>query len=109
MAEDRHRRRIDQIGIYFGKLARMFLYQNDWKVIPMAMLIAAVVSIVVKKDFFVNMEGTLKGALALSYSQARTPVRIAHLFIYHLAYALSDDPLPAADNCDCRNSCGHRN
>ena len=66
MAEDRHRRRIDQIGIYFGKLARMFLYQNDWKVIPMAILIAAVVSIVVKKDFFVNMEGTLKGALALS-------------------------------------------
>ena len=66
MAEDRHRRRIDQIGIYFRKLARMFLYQNDWKVIPMAMLIAAVVSIVVKKDFFVNMEGTLKGALALS-------------------------------------------
>ena len=63
---DRHRRRIDQIGIYFGKLIRMFLYQNDWKVIPMAMLIAAVVSIVVKKDFFVNMEGTLKGALALS-------------------------------------------
>ena len=63
---DRHRRRIDQIGIYFGKLTRMFLYQNDWKVIPMAMLIAAVVSLVVKKDFFVNMEGTLKGALALS-------------------------------------------
>ena len=63
---DRHRRRIDQIGIYFGKLIRTFLYQNDWKVIPMAMLIAAVVSIVVKKDFFVNMEGTLKGALALS-------------------------------------------
>ena len=66
MKTDRHRRRIDQVGIYFGKLIRMFLYQNDWKVIPMAMLIAAVVSIVVKKDFFVNMEGTLKGALALS-------------------------------------------
>ena len=63
---DRHRRRVDQIGIYFGKLIRMFMYQNDWKVIPMAMLIAAVVSLVVKKDFFVNMEGTLKGALALS-------------------------------------------
>jgi hypothetical protein len=63
---DRHRRRIDQVAICFGKLIRMFLYQNDWKVIPMAMLIAAVVSLVVKNDFFVNMEGTLKGALALS-------------------------------------------
>ncbi|MBP5553167.1 MAG: ABC transporter permease [Spirochaetales bacterium] len=63
---DRHRRRIDQIALCFGKLIRMFLYQNDWKVIPMAMLIAAVVSMVVKNDFFVNMEGTLKGALALS-------------------------------------------
>ena len=63
---DRNRGRVGQIGIYFGKLLRMFLFQNDWKVIPMAMLIAAVVSLVVKKDFFVTMEGTLKGALALS-------------------------------------------
>ena len=62
----RHIGRLGQTDIYLKKLLRMFLYQNDWKVIPMAMLIAAVVSIVVKKDFFVNMEGTLKGALALS-------------------------------------------
>ncbi len=62
----RHRGRIEQVGIYFVKLIRLFVYQNDWKVLPMAVVIAGLVSLVVKNDFFVTMEGTLKGALALS-------------------------------------------
>lgn len=62
----RSRGRVYQIPIYFGKLLRGFAYMNDWKVLPMAAVIAALVSMVVRKDFFVTMEGTLKGAFALS-------------------------------------------
>ena len=62
----RHRGRLPQISIYFGKLMRMFVYQNDWKVLPMAALIAALVSMVVRRDFFLTMEGSLKGAFALT-------------------------------------------
>ena len=62
----RHRGRLEQIGIYFIKLLRLFVYQNDWKLLPMSVIIAGLVSLVVKRDFFVTMEGTLKGALALS-------------------------------------------
>ena len=62
----RYRGRIEQIGFFFVKLLRMFVYQNDWKFLPMAVIIAGLVSLVVRNDFFVTMEGTLKGALALS-------------------------------------------
>lgn len=62
----RHRGRFEQIGIYLVKFMRLFVYQNDWKVLPMAIVIAGLVSLVVRRDFFVTMEGTLKGALALS-------------------------------------------
>ena len=61
----RHRGRGAQIPIYFGKLLRMFVYQNDWKVLPMAALIAGLVGMVVRNKFFVNMEGTLMGAFAI--------------------------------------------
>ena len=62
----RHRGRLSQIKIFFGKMLRMFIYQNDWKVLPMAVIIAALVSLVVRSDFFVTMEGTLRGAFALT-------------------------------------------
>ncbi len=62
----RYRGRLEQVGIYFGKLLRMFLYQNDWKVLPMSALVAGLVSIVIKNSFFVSMEGTLRGAFALA-------------------------------------------
>ena len=62
----RHRGRASQIGIYFGKLIRMFVFQNDWKVLPMSAVIAGMVAMVVRNDFFLTREGTLKGALALS-------------------------------------------
>ena len=61
----RHRGRGSQVFIYFGKLLRMFIYQNDWKVLPMAALIAGLVGMVVRKRFFINMEGTLMGAFAM--------------------------------------------
>ena len=61
----RHRGRGAQVLIYFGKLLRMFVYQNDWKVLPMAALIAGLVGMVVRNKFFINMEGTLMGAFAM--------------------------------------------
>ena len=62
----RHRGRLSQIGIYFAKFLRMFLYEGDWKVLPMAALIAGLVSIVVAGDFFQTSEGTLIGTLAFA-------------------------------------------
>ena len=62
----RFRGRFEQIPIYLGKLLRSFVFMNDWKVLPMSAIIAALVAMVVRKDFFLTMEGTLKGALAMS-------------------------------------------
>ncbi|SEF80243.1 ABC-2 type transporter [Eubacterium ruminantium] len=66
LRKTRYRGRIAQIPIYIGKNFRSFVYQNDWKVIPMAAFIAALVSVVVKKSFFVTMEGTAMGSLAVA-------------------------------------------
>ena len=55
-----------QVLIYLGKLLRGFIYQSDWKVMPLAALIAGLVSMVVRRDFFLTMEGTIKGAFALT-------------------------------------------
>ena len=63
--EIRHRGRGSQVSICFGKLLRMFVYQNDWKVLPMAALIAGLVGMVIRKKFFINMEGTLMGAFSM--------------------------------------------
>ena len=62
----RHRGRTSQIPIYLGKQFRFFVNQSDWKVLPMAAIIAALVSMVIRKDFFITMEGNLKGAFALT-------------------------------------------
>ncbi len=61
----RHRGRGAQVWIYLGKLLRMFVYQNDWKVIPMSALIAGLVGLVIRRRMFLNMEGTLMGSFAL--------------------------------------------
>ena len=61
-----YRGRGSQVLIYLGKLLRGFIYQSDWKVMPLAALIAGLVSMVVKRDFFLTMEGTIKGAFALT-------------------------------------------
>ncbi len=62
----RHRGRLSQIRIYLGKFLRMFIYQNDWKVLPMAAVIAGLVAMVTQNSFFLTMEGTLMGAFILS-------------------------------------------
>ena len=64
--EYRHRGRTSQIPIYLGKQLRFFVNESDWKVLPMAAIIAALVAMVVRKTMFINMEGTLMGAFALS-------------------------------------------
>ena len=66
MRKIRHRGRASQVPIYLGKQLRFFVNQNDWKVLPMAAIIAALVSMVIRKDFFLTMEGSLKGAFALT-------------------------------------------
>ena len=61
----RHAGRGTQVIIYLGKLLRMFVYQSDWKVIPMSVLVASLVGIVIRKRFFLNMEGTVMGSFAM--------------------------------------------
>ena len=62
----RHRGRIAQIGIVIGKFFRMFVYQSDWKVFPISALIAGLLAYVIRGDFMKTMEGTLKGAFAIT-------------------------------------------
>ncbi|MBR3310635.1 MAG: ABC transporter permease [Solobacterium sp.] len=61
----RHKGRIAQTGIYLGKLFRMFIYQNDWKMIPMAALIAGMVTFAVGANMFKTQEGTVGGCFSL--------------------------------------------
>ena len=61
-----HRGRLSQIRIYLGKQLRFFINESDWKVLPMAAAIAALVGAVIRNRLFVNMEGTLIGAFALT-------------------------------------------
>ncbi|MDO5459318.1 MAG: ABC transporter permease [Eubacteriales bacterium] len=60
-----YRGRLAQFGIYFGKMLRMFVYQSDWKVLPMAALIAGLVGMVIRSMLCLSMEGTLTACFAL--------------------------------------------
>ena len=62
----RHATRNSQIRIYLRKQFRFFIYGSDWKFLPMAAIIALLVGLVIKNKFFVNMEGSLIGAFALT-------------------------------------------
>lgn len=62
----KHRGRFSQVFIYLGKLFRMFIFQNDWKVFPMAAIIAGLVCFVVGANLFKTQEGTLMGTFALA-------------------------------------------
>ena len=62
----RHRGRGSQIPIYLGKQLRFFVNESDWKVIPMSAVIAGLVSMVIRRRLFINMEGSLMGAFALA-------------------------------------------
>ena len=61
-----HRGRLNQLPIYFGKLIRSFIYQSDWKMLPMSAVVAFLVSMVIRKGFCLDMEGTLKGSFCLT-------------------------------------------
>ena len=58
--------RIGQTFVYLLKIFRIFMFRNDWKVLPMAAVIAGMVSMVVGKNLFKTMDGTLQGAFALT-------------------------------------------
>lgn len=62
----KHRGRFGQTLICIGKLFRMFVFQNDWKVLPMAAVITMIVGIVIAKKINVTMEDTTRGTFALS-------------------------------------------
>ena len=62
----RHKGYFAQVRIYLGKFIRMFVYQNDWKVLPIGAAIAALVTVVVGANMFVTQEGTFNGAFALT-------------------------------------------
>ncbi len=62
----RHRGRSSQVPIFLGKQLRFFINESDWKVLPMAAVIAGLVSMVIRNKLFINMEGTLMGAFALT-------------------------------------------
>ena len=64
--EVRHRDRVSQMPIYLGKQLRFFINESDWKVIPMAAIIAGLVGMVIRNKLFINMEGGLIGAFALT-------------------------------------------
>ncbi|MBO4890261.1 MAG: ABC transporter permease [Lachnospiraceae bacterium] len=55
-----------QLLIYLGKQFRMFVLQSDWKVLPMAAIIAGMVSMAVGKGLYVSMEGTFQANFALT-------------------------------------------
>ncbi len=61
----KHRGRLGQIPIYTGKFFRMFIFMDDWKVLPMAIVISGLVALVACPDMFKTQEGTLTGSLAL--------------------------------------------
>ncbi len=62
----KHIGRFRQVGIYLGKFFRMFIYQSDWKVLPMAAIIAGLVALVTASGTFVTMEGTKTGTFAIT-------------------------------------------
>jgi len=64
-ANIKHIGRFGQIWIYLGKFLRMFVYQNDWKVLPMGAIIAAIVTFVIGANLFRTQEGTKLGVFAL--------------------------------------------
>ena len=61
----RYRGRFAQIWIYLARHLAMFMYQSDWKVLPMAALIAGLVGMVIRNRLFITMEGTLLGGFAM--------------------------------------------
>ena len=62
----RHTGRGGQVHIYLMKQFRFFINESDWKVLPMAAIIAGLVAMVIRNRFCANMEGSLIGGFALT-------------------------------------------
>ena len=58
--------RFGQFIMCFCRQIRLFVLQGEWKVLPMAAIIAGLVSMAVGRGLFVSMEGTFQGTFALS-------------------------------------------
>ena len=87
-----YRGRGSQIIIYLGKLLRGFVYQNDWKVMPMVALIAGLVSMVVRRDFFQTMEYMTNAKLTPAYCLRPEDVLI-QMYGNHKSGDFKDDPV----------------
>ena len=57
---------IGQLRIYLFRLFRLFVFQGDWKVLPMSAVIAALVTMAVGRGLFISMEGTFQGTFAVT-------------------------------------------
>ena len=62
----RHTGRGGQVHVYLWKQFRFFINESDWKVLPMAAVIAGLVAMVIRNRYYVNMEGSLIGGFALT-------------------------------------------
>lgn len=62
----KYKGRLGQIGIYFKKFLRMFVYQSDWKVLPIGAIIVALVMLVIGGNMFITQEGTTTATFALT-------------------------------------------
>lgn len=58
--------RFEQFVINLRRFLRMFVYQSDWKVLPIGAVIAALVTFVVGGNMFKTQEGTTMGTFALT-------------------------------------------
>ncbi|MCR4891743.1 MAG: ATP-binding cassette domain-containing protein [Lachnospiraceae bacterium] len=64
-SEKKYAGRLGQIKVYFWKQVRIFRNEKNWKVFPMAALIAFLVSYVLGYRMFRNMEGTRLGGMGI--------------------------------------------
>ena len=60
-----YKSRLEQIPVYLGKQFRLFFTEKNWKVLPLAAIIAYLVVYVLGSKMFRNMEYTKYGSLAL--------------------------------------------
>ena len=54
------------LGANLKRLFTFFAFGGDWKCLPIAIVITAIVASVARRDFFSTMDGTIKGSLALT-------------------------------------------
>lgn len=54
------------LGANLKRLFSFFAFGGDWKCLPIAIVITAIVASIARRDFFTTMDGTIKGSLALT-------------------------------------------